>query len=860
MRKFLLLAALVFSTLVVGWTQGVTTSSITGQISDESGGPLPGANIIAVHEPSGTEYGITTNEDGRYTIPNMRVGGPYKITISYIGNETQNIGGIYLKLGEPYKLDAKMKQGGVELAEVVIADVKDKLMNSQVTGTVTNVSSRQIMSLPSITRSMNDMTRLTPQATSTSQGAIGGGNYRQNYVTVDGSDFNNTFGIGGNLPANGSPISLDAIEEISVNITPYDIRQANFIGSSINAVTRSGTNNFSGSAYYFFRNQNQQGTRVANNVELVRAPLDISTFGLRIGGPIIKNKLFFFANFETGKEIRPGQLQKAATTAEPFGSSPNVSRPLATDLDTYRTFLKTQYGYDPGPYEGYDNESENTRMVGRIDWNINRNHRLNIRYSQVESKSPSFMSSSTTGSGISYATGAGRTNNNALWFKNTNYYQEANFYSLAAEVNSLFANKFANTFRATYTNQNDPRSTDSESFPFVDILNAGSPYTSFGYEPFSWGNLRDVTSLSFVDYVTFAAGKHTITAGVQVDIQNTKNGFQRFGRGYYVFNSWSDFENSVTNNIRPINYAITYSLLPNYEQAFPKVGFTQYSVYGQDEFAFSDRLKITGGIRLDLPTFPSVPEIKTHPLVQPLTFADGKTVDTGVMPDTRVMFSPRVAFNYDVFGDRSIQLRGGTGVFTGRVPTVWIVAQSGDAGLLQFTQTYSGIGNTPGPFSPDPAAYLPPTPPAPGTAIPASVSAIDPDFKFPQTWKSSLAVDAALPGGIVATVEGIYNKDLNIALGNNVNLVDPTAMAAPANSDGDAYPDNRPVYPRFNTNKFLNPLIGGQRVAPGTTTNGNPVVSTTNDASPFNPVMLTNANKGYYWSIMGRLEKQFESV
>ena len=859
MRKLLLLTALVFSAVVAGWAQGITTSSITGQIKDEGGGPLPGANVIAVHEPSGTEYGITTNEDGRFTIPNMRVGGPYKITITFVGNETQTYGGVFLKLGEPFNLQSQMKSGGTELAEVVISDVQDKLMNSQITGTVTNVSSRQIMALPTITRSLNDMTRLTPQATTTSQGAIAGGNYRQNYITVDGSAFNNTFGIGGNLPANGSPISLDAIEEISVSLTPYDIRQSNFIGSSINAVTRSGTNQFSGSAYTFWRNENQQGDKVGTNDPLIRQPLQINTYGFRLGGPIMKNKLFFFVNYERGKEVRPGQLQRAATATEPFGSSPEISRPTAAELDMISQYLDENFGYKTGAYDNYDNESDNTRIVGRLDWNINKNHRINIRYSQVESKSPSFLSSSTTGSGISYGTGAGRTNNNALWFKNTNYYQEANFYSLALEANSLFG-KFANTFRATYTNQNDPRSTESSNFPFVDILDGvgaqGVPFTSFGYEPFSYGNLRDVQAYSFVDYVAATFGKHNVTAGVQVDIENTRNGFQRFGRGYYVFNSW----NAFISGANPINYAITYSLLPGYEQAFPKVGFSQYSVYAQDEYSVSDKLKITAGLRLDLPTFPSVPEIKTHPLVAALSFEDGQKFDTGVMPETRVMFSPRIGFNYDVTGDRSIQVRGGTGIFTGRVPTVWIVSQSGDAGLLQFTQSFTGAANTPGPFNPDPDFYLPATQPAPGTQIPSAISAIDPDFKFPQTWKSSLAVDASLPGGIVATLEGIYNKDLNIAVGKNLNLVDPTPLNIVDGAGVPNYADTRPIYPVNNRDKFLNPLTSATFNA---VTNPNPSTAVPNGdtrgSQAFNATMLSNGNEGYYWSVTAKLDKQFDN-
>ncbi|MBK5278960.1 MAG: TonB-dependent receptor [Bacteroidia bacterium] len=547
-------------------------------------------------------------------------------------------------------------------------------------------------------------------------------------------------------------------------------------------------------------------------------------------------------NMETGKEVRPGQLNVAATTSAPFGSSPNISRPLDTELDAISTFLRTNYNYETGPYQGYDLESSNQRFVTRIDWNINQNHRFSARYSQVESKNPSFVSTSRSPM-TNYATGAGRTNNNALWFKNSNYYQEANFYSFAAELNSLFGGRFANTLRFSSTNQNDPRSSDSAPFPFVDILSGGTPFTSFGYEPFTFGNLREVKSLSLVDYVTWTSGMHNFTAGIQADMQTTRNGFQRFATSYYTFNSWTDF----TSGANPRDFAYTYSLLPGYEQAFPSFKFAQYSAYAQDEMSINERFKLTAGIRLDMPTYIDVKEIQTHPLVAALTFEEGKTVDTGVLPKNRLMFSPRVGFNWDVKGDRSLQLRGGTGIFTGRVPTVWIVAQSGDAGLLQVTQTFQGAANLPSasmPFNPDPATYLPATQPAPGTVIPGSVSTTDPDFKFPQTWKTSLAVDTKLPFGIVGSLEGIINRDLNVAFGKNVNLADPTAL----NASG--YPDNRGIYPLANRDKFINPLTNqGQAVANGSATG----------TAAFNPIVLSNGSKGHYFSLSAKAEKQFRS-
>jgi hypothetical protein len=858
MRKLLLLTAFVLMTCMVGWAQGITTSSLTGQVTDAQGGSIPGANVVATHVPTGTEYGTATNENGRFNIPNMRVGGPYTVNVSFVGNKPQTFNDVYIKLGEPFKLDVKLAEESTELSEVVVLGAQDRLMSSERHGTITSVSTREIMTMPTISRSINDMTRFTPQATSTSNGAIGGGNYRQNYITVDGSEFNNTFGIGTNLPAGGSPISLDALEEISVNVTPYDVRQSAFIGSSINAITRSGTNDFSGSAYWFFRSDKQQGDQVRSNALIARQKLDEDTYGFRLGGPIMKNKLFFFINAERTKTIRPGQTNKAATADAPFGSDPSISRPTVDFLNEVSGYLRNNYQYETGSFQGYDFESENTKLTARLDWNINKNHRVSLRYSQVESQSPSFLSTSLTSSNIANFSTT-RTSNNSMWFENTNYFQDQNLYSIALEANSLFGN-LANTFRASFTHQNDPRSSNSSEFPFVDILDGSgataTPITSFGYEPFSYGNLRDVKSYSFVDFVTMNTGIHNLMAGVQIDFQQTRNGFQPFGTGYYVYNSWNDF----TGGANPRDYVVTYSLLPGFAQAYPKIGFAQYSAYAQDEMNLTDRLRVSLGLRLDLPTFPGVPEIKTNPLVAGLAFENGETMDTGKLPDTRVMFSPRVGFNWDVKGDRTIQVRGGTGVFTGRVPTVWIVAQSGNSGMIQITQTVNGVPNTSAAgitFRKEP--WRPDSPPAAGTVVNGATAAIAPDFKFPQTWKSNLAIDAQLPGGIVGTLEGIYNKDLNIAMGRNINLVAPQALNVVDADGASAYPDSRPIYPSTVPTRFINPLTS---LAPGPT-NPNPSTPVANgDArgtQALNAIVLDNGSEGYYWSLTAKLEKQFDN-
>lgn len=828
MKKFLL-STLVVVFVAFNISAQVTTSSLSGTIRD-SKESLIGATIKATHQPTGTVYGSSSGIDGRFNIPNMRVGGPYLIVVSYVGYQSESFSEVILKLGEPFVLNVLLTPSGRELQEVVItAQDPNSVLNANRTGSTTNLGRAQIQSVPTITRSVNDLTKFTPQANGAS---IGGGNYRQNNFTVDGSDFNNQFGIGSNLPAGGSPISIDAIEEISVNVTPYDVRMSGFVGSAINAVTRSGRNDFFGNAFFGFRNESNQGNKVGGN-NIVLQPLDETQYSLSLGGPIIKNKLFFFANIDRTSQVRPGQSRMAASPSAPFGSNPNIARPTMSELDNIRSYLMRTYNYDPGIYQGYANESYNNKILARLDWNINKDHRFNIRYNQVESATPSFISTSTSGTGYNFPNNGGRNNPGHLHFSNSNYTQEANQYSLAAELNSSFGSKLSNTLRGSFTHQNDPRGSESDVFPLVDIMKDGTAFTTFGYEPFTFGNLRDVQTYSFTDNLTMSLGNHELTLGLQMDFSTTKNGFQRFGTGAYRFNSWDDF----VNGANPNDYAITYSLSPGYAQAFPTFKFQQYSAYFQDNFRVGEKLNITAGLRLELPTYPDVPEIKTHPLIAPLTFSEGRKLDTGVLPKERIMLSPRIGFNYDVKGDRSLQLRGGTGIFTTKVPFVWIVAQSGDAGLIQFTQNWNGTANTPGPFSQDIRKYLPATPPAAGTSIPATISAIDPDFKFPQTWKSSLALDAKLPWGIVGTLEGIYNKDLNIAKGFNVNLVDPTAL----NVSG--YPDNRPIYPAANVSKFINKLTNGQASATGT--------------GALNPVVLDNVQDGHSWFLTASLNKSF---
>ena len=818
----------------------ITTSTITGSVKSSTDEALVGATLVATHEPTGTKYTAVTRGGGVLRIENMRSGGPYTIEVTFVGYDKETYTDVYLQLAETFILNVAMNKTVTTLETVVLTTSgRSLIMNKNRTGAVTNIGLRQISQMPTITRNLNDFTRATPQSNGAS---IGGGNFRQNNFTIDGADFNNSFGIGNNLPAGGTPISLDAVAEISVNITPFDVRQSGFIGSAINAVTRSGSNDFSGSVYKYFRNERFRGDQV-DKVKFIRPVEDFKQWGFRFGGPIIRNKLFFFLNYESETQPKSIQTNFAATAAAPFGSSSNIARPTADSLNYISNFLATNYGYITGPYDGYTPNIERKKYMARIDWNINNKHSFVMRYSQVEGGEPNPLSSSTGGSGVTYSPSGARTQNTGLWYKNSNYFQGANFYSFATELNSNWG-RVSNVLRGTYTYQNDSRSSESQVFPLVDILSSTAvttpvPYTTFGYEPFTFGNLRKVKVYSIVDNFSWTKNKHSWTVGAQFEQSETINGFQRFAASYYVFNTWNDFATGQN----PRDFAITYSLSKNFAPAFSSFKFRQYSVYGQDEIAINKNFRLTVGLRLDLPTYPDVPQIVTHPLVLAQSFEGGEKVNTGLLPEKKIMWSPRVGFNWDIYGDRSLQIRGGTGIFTGKIPFVWIVSQSGDNGMLQITRNFNGaaaVAANAGPFNPDPAAYRPGSVPLAGTVVPASVTAMDQDFVNPQTWKSSLAIDTKLPWGIIGTVEAIFNKDLKTVFFRNPNY----QGALPLNIAG--YADRRPIYGSTVQTRFINTLTNAGVFAPG-------------GPNRFDVAVIDNLDKsrGYYGSLTVRFEKPF---
>ncbi|MES2457074.1 MAG: carboxypeptidase regulatory-like domain-containing protein [Bacteroidota bacterium] len=806
-----------------------TKTSLSGRVTNAYETAITGAYFTVTHLPTETVYGCNTNITGNYFLPDLKPGGPYQIEITYSGFKKYQVSGIFFKLGEPVILNISLESLINELPEIKIIALKSgKLPHPGKSGPLFNIDQQEINLLPTVKRGIADFVKLSPLAFGA---AIAGGNYRQNFITIDGSEFNNNFGVGDNLPGNGAqPIALDAIAQISVNVAPYQsLWESGFIGSAINIISRSGSNNTEGSVYSYFRNQDTYGY-LAGDQQIEKRPLQYHLEGLRLGGPLIKDKLFYFLSFEQETEQVQPQPFQAATPLVLYGASPNVARPIATELNTIRAYLLNTYGYDPGAYQGYDFKSKSNKVLLRLDWNIARNNTFSIRYNQLHGSKPELVNGSRSPL-IPYSASFGRRTANSLPFSNSNFSTLSDFYSLAAEWNKRFNKELTNTMRASYTRQYEPRVSDSRFFPFVDILKDGIPFTSFGYEPFTYGNSRDVYVLSFADHMQWTRGKSTWTAGLQTDYSNTKNSYMPFGTGYYTYASWEDF----TLGKKPQDYAVTYTAdgkgaPPQYSFDYLDLsGFVQYNI------ALNDRLSLSAGLRTDLPLFPkSLPENK---LLATLDFADGQHFHTAQLPKPALLFSPRAAFSYDLMGDKRLILRGGTGIFTGRIPFVWIISQARYSGVSQLTQTWQGQQNTPATFNPD---YRQQFSPQQGNALPSVTSVLSRDFKMPQSWKSSIGMDISLPAGFKGTAEAIYNRDIKGIWFRDVNLTTPVALNIPG------YPDHRMVYPAGNNQKFINPLnASGQYDAEGN--------------SPLNAVVISNSSKGYYFSAIAQIEKRIRN-
>ena len=791
--KTLLLAVTTLIASSVAFAQ-VTTSSLGGKITDDKGETVIGAAVIATHVPSGTTYGAVTNLEGRYYINGMRAGGPYTIEISNLGYQSVIFNEVTLQLGEQTVLDAWMAEASEQLAEsVVIAD--DSRFRRERNGAATNISIKQIQNIPSVSRSMNDVMLLTPQASTTTSGfAVGGGTYRGSTVTVDGAAFNNAFGIGSNLPAGGSPISLDAIEQMSINITPFDVRQSGFQGGAINAVTKSGSNEWHASVYDYYTSEKFRGAKVAG-ADVPNSKNLNHTIGATVGGPIVKNKLFFFINGEYTFDTVPGSSSVARTSAsDAWGSDTAANYPTVAQMDEMKQFLADKFNYDPGRYQGYSLDTPDYKILARLDWNINDNNRLNVRFSHTHtygSNSPSSsmsplggtttsLVSATTGESISFNRySAGRQAASALFYEAARYFQEQNFTSVAAELNSRIGNG-NNMFRVAWSHQDEPRSYVGGYFPTVDILSqdnaTGSDthaiMTTIGVDPFTYGNLRDVQTVTATDEFAFNAGIHNLLAGAQFEWNRAVNGFMQGGAGWYIYDSWDAFKSEVEGTGgQASGFMITHANLDDpTKQTFPAFDYSQVSLYAQDEMNFSPYFKMTAGIRLEMPivSIPTDNENKDFTAVANAnpnsSFAGLKTSD---VPAVRVNVSPRIGFNWDVLKDRSLVIRGGTGLYTGRIPNVWLVSAIGNSNVLQYQYIANPkTGNAVVPFSTDRAEiinsiYAGGAFKKQDLAAPTATTILAKDLKMPTSWKSSLAVDYTLPFGLKATLEGIYSTNFN---------------------------------------------------------------------------------------------------
>ncbi len=784
------IALVVGAIFAVNLSAQVTTSNITGRITD-SEGVVIGAAVVATHLPSGTTYYAVSDKNGVYRINSVTPGGPYSVAVEMLGYRETKFENVYAPLGENLTQNFELQPEAIGLdAAVFTADATDSGMNINRAGVGTSVSEKTMSALPTVNRSMNDVMKLTPQASSTSNGmAVGGGNYRSSYVTVDGAAFNNAFGIGSNLPAGGAPISLDALEQMSVNITPFDVRHSGFTGGAINAVTKSGSNEWHASVYNYYTSEKLKGDKVGENKVNLSKSLN-NTTGFTLGGPIIKNKLFFFVNAEYSLDEVPGSSKVVRKSeSDNYGEGSGVVRPTESFMNEVKDFLASEFGYNPGRYQGYSLSTPDWKVMARLDWNINNNHKANVRFSHTKNYGSNTPSSSVNPLKPNpYDRDVyGRTSDYAMYFESSRYFQEQNFTSLAAELNSRFLDGMVNNlFRVTWSHQNEPRSFVGDLFPTVDILqpidtngdgvnDTRALLTSFGPDPFTYGNLRDVQTVIATDEVTITKGINNIVAGLQFEWNDTKNGYMQGGAGYYVYNSWEDFKNYKTS--KPAAFAITHSNRDDLQQVYPSFQYMQASAYIQDELNISEYFKLTAGLRLEMPIYPTIADNENKAYLE--LAKKGTTLygtSTADMPKARLNVSPRIGFNWDILQNRSLVLRGGTGIYTGRIPFVWIVSAAGNSNCLQAQTIMTTDGKTAG------ADINATVNDAPGfhasindilkdlyggtfkaqdLPAPSAATILDKNLRMPSTWKSSLALEGRLPGGVKATLEGIYNYDLN---------------------------------------------------------------------------------------------------
>lgn len=807
----------------------VTTSGINGTVKDNTGKSLEGATITAVHGPSGSKYTAVALKGGNFSMQGLRIGGPYKVMITFAGFNPYEADGINLGLGEAFRLDAVMALGGTELQSVVVTSTRRRTQVDR-TGAATSIGQKEITTVPTISRSLTDFTRLTPQSNGNS---FGGRDGRYNNVQVDGANFNNNFGLSSDLGPGGSgnnPISLDAFEEISVNIAPYDVRQSGFTGAGINAVTKSGTNTLKGSAYTYYRDESYNGARVGDAKLGPQQTQQANIWGATLGGAIIKNKLFFFGAYEYERSARPG-IQWSPTGGSGLG---NISSISADTLAKFSNILRERYGYETGVYDNFPSFArKNTKILGRIDWNISTVHKLILKYNQMISNNDVQMSNSVPNGAV---TGLqARFGPNGMSYANSQYGFEDIVRMGTIELNSRFSSRFSNQLLGTLTKISAIRTIPGGTiFPFIDIRNANGPNTSAnisaGTENFSNNNqvINDVFSIT--DNFTYYAGKHTITAGISFETQDIGNMFMPGSQSYYAYNSLQDF----VEDKAPTAYTLTYSLVPGETAIFAsQVKVNQLGIYLQDEWNINPKFKMTAGLRFDRATFPDKPLENPAISAFPLYDKNGNITNyrNDVLPNSNYI-SPRIGFRYDPYGNKDLIIRGGTGVFTGRIPFVWMTNITQNSGMYQFGAIVNNaVALERFKFNPDPLFHLnrgdAALPTVAGTAVPSNIVLADPEFKFPSVWRTNIAADQKFGEGWTVTFEGIFSKDINAVVMRNANQ-------RPFDSQYSVGPDQRP--------RFSNNLSTTRRL---------------NNSMTGSAIILENTNQGYQASLTAQVTKQF---
>ncbi|MBK9984915.1 MAG: TonB-dependent receptor [Saprospiraceae bacterium] len=723
----------------------VTTSAIAGYVMDASHQPLPGANIVATHVPSGTVYGVIARDDGAYTIPNMRVGGPYHIEVSFLGYDNDAVDDIYLKLGEKLRRDFLMNESNTQLGEVEVVGAVNSTINRDRTGAASFITNNQIKTMPTITRSAADLTRLNPMAAE--GGSFAGRNDQFNNYSLDGAIFNNPFGLDAATPGGqteAQPVSLDAIDQIIVNIAPFDVTQSGFTGASIDAVTKSGTNTFNGSVFGYYRNKDMIGTKVGDT-KVTKGDLKQLQTGFNIGGPIVKNKIFFFANFEIERRSDLGSYFLAN---RPGLEGSNVSRVSAADLDRVSFLLDSVYGYKTGQYENYKHNTNNQKGLFKLDFNLSKSQKLTatINYLDALKEKPAHPS----------AIGRRGPDFQTLQFENSGYQINNKILSGIIELKSIFGNTAANKLQAGFTSFKDSRDPFSAPFPVVNIGKDGVRYIVAGHEPFSIHNILNQDVLQLSDNFNLYLKGHTLTIGGSLEKFSFDNSFNLTGYGARVFfpdipitDVQSVFTSQAFHDEVSAARAAFDANNTNNTWALAETDMGQLAFYGQDEWAMSNKLSITVGLRADIPLYFDTPtkvqeNIDRNCCYDPtIVYSDEHgnpvTFDQKVLPASDPLWSPRVGFNFDINGDQSSQLRGGTGLFTGRFPFVWVGNQVANPNFFFYCVT-------------------------------------DPNFKYPQVWRSDLGYDQKFGTGWTVSADVIYTKDIQAAMVRNYGLKLPTSM------------------------------------------------------------------------------------